>query len=459
MKNRLEVYGGKIVSIVPFLFFLAGAVFLGVNSCPDEYGYWPITTGALILGMIITKNRSEYADVLIEGMSQKMVMIMVSAWLFASLIGSLMYETGFVEALIWICDKTGVKGRGFVALSFIISSIIGTSTGTSVGTIVTCTPILYPAGYLLGARPEVLAAAILGGGAFGDNLSPISDTTIASALTQNTDIGGVVKSRLKYALPSAFFATILYYIFGEGTTVGAKENIIKDFSNNAGLPMIIVPVVIIVLCIKKRHLLEALFWGIIAGIVTGLVFKLITFEKLFYLDPENHAAKGVILDGIKGGVGISVFTILLLGMVHFIKSAGVIDSLVKWSGRKIKSARQTDFMIMITTLLTNCIIAHNTVTIVSLGEFALRTGERYNIHPYRRANLLDVTANTFQHILPYLITVILAGAYTSFGEKYGAPRLTPFSIGIRNFHSWMLFIVILFSAISGYGRKFISDKE
>jgi len=459
MKEKLEVYGGMKVSILPFIFFLAGAIYLGVNSCPDEYGYWPITTGALILGMFIAKDRSKYADILIEGMSQKMVMIMVSAWLFASLIGSLMYETGFVEALIWICAKAGVQGRGFVALSFIISALIGTSTGTSVGTIVTCTPILYPAGYLLGAEPTFLAAAILGGGAFGDNLSPISDTTIASALTQNTDLGGVVRSRLKYALPAAGVATLLYYIFGQGNNAQTQETIIQEFSNKAGMPMIIVPVVIIFLCLRKKHLLEALFWGIVVGIITGLIFKLVTFQELFYLDQETHTAQGVILEGIKGGVGISVFTILLLGMVHYIKAVGVIEFLVEWSGRKIKSARQTDIMITITTLLTNSIIAHNTVTIVSLGEFARETGEKYKIHPYRRANLLDVSANTLQHILPYLITVILAGAYTSFGEKYGAPRLSPVSIGLRNFHSWMLLLIILFASFSGYGRKFASDKD
>jgi len=459
MEKKIQIYGGMKVSILPFLVFLAGAIYLGISSCPDEYGYWPIVTAALIVGMLVTKDKSRYADVIIEGMSQKMVMIMVSAWLFASLIGSLMYETGFVEALIWLCDKAGVKGRGFVALSFIIASIIGTSTGTSIGTIVTCTPILYPAGYLLGARPEILAAAILGGGAFGDNLSPISDTTIASAMTQNTDIGGVVKSRLKYALPAAFLAVILYFITGQGSQSVSQKNIINEFSNKAGLPMITVPVVIIFLCIRKRHLLEALFWGIIVGIVTGLVFDLISVHELFYLEPESHAAKGVVIDGLRGGIGVSIFTILLLGLVYFIKSAGFIDMLVDWSRRKIKNARQTDIMITITTLLTNSIIAHNTVTIVSLGEFAKRTGEEFELHPYRRANLLDVSANTLQHILPYLVTVIIASAYTSFGEKYGAPRLAPFTIGIRNFHSWMLLAVILFSAFSGYGRKFISDSE
>ncbi|MFQ6083353.1 MAG: Na+/H+ antiporter NhaC family protein [Candidatus Aminicenantia bacterium] len=458
-KKKLEFYGGFGSSVLPFLFFIAGAVYLGIKKSPDIYGFWPITLGALILGMFLAKNKTHYTDVIVEGMSQKIVMIMVCAWLFASVIGVLMYETGFVEALVWVCFKAGLTGRLFAGTAFIIAVIVGTATGTSIGTIVTCTPILYPAGYLLGAHPAVLLGAIIGGGAFGDNLSPISDTTIASALSQRADIGGVVKSRLKYAFPAGILALILYITFGQGSLIQGGIETIQEKAHPAGLPMIVVPIVIIILCLSQRHLLEALFWGIVVGCLVGLSFKLISFKDLFSLDVKNRAAQGIILEGLKGGVGISIFTIMLLGLVYSIQKAGLIGKLISWSRKLISTAKQTDAAIMLTTLVTNLIIAHNTVTIVSVGEFARQAGNRYKIHPYRRANVMDVAANTLQHIVPYMTTVIVASAYSEFGLKYGAPKLSPFAVGIHNFHSWMLLLVLILAIITGFGQSFLKDGE
>ncbi|TKJ35843.1 hypothetical protein CEE39_00500 [bacterium (candidate division B38) B3_B38] len=456
-KSSLKFHGGLGGALFPFLIVVGGALYLGIARVPDIYGYWPTVAFALVAGMLLAKNRYRYTEVLIEGMSQPIVMIMVGAWLFASVIGNLMYETGLVEALIWVCLKIGLTGRLFTGATFIIACLIGTSTGTSVGTIITCTPILYPAGYLLGAHPVALMGAILGGGAFGDNLSPISDTTIASAFTQRTDIGGVVKSRLKYAFPAGGIALILYIIFGQGSTAIQEVDAIAQTASPRGLPMLLVPVLIVILCLKGRHLLEALFWGMLTGCLTGILFGLITFKDLFRLEREAGTAQGIILEGMKGGVGISIFTILLIGLVYSLQAAGVTGRLISWAERVISSARQAEFVMMLSTMFTNLIMIQNTVTIVSVGEFARQTGERFQIHPNRRANILDVAANVFQHIVPYMVTVLLASAYSHYGEKYGAAKLTPIAIGLHNYHSWMLLAVLTFAVLSGYGQKFLKD--
>lgn len=455
--KKLEFYGGLLGALAPFLLFITGAVYLGINKSPDVSGYLPITTVALIFGMVLSKNRSAYTDAVIDGMAQKILMIMVAAWLFASIIGTLMYATGFVEALVWVCWQLNLKGRWFAGATFLIAALVGTSTGTSIGTIITCAPILYPAGYLLGANPVILMGAIVGGGAFGDCLSPLSDTTIASALTQYADIGGMVKDRLRYTIPAAALALVLYVVFGKGRLLQSGIEEITKQASPAGLPMLIVPAVVLFLCLKKRHLVEALFWGILIGCITGLVFGLIIPSQLFSLDVKKHTAGGIILDGMRGGIDVSIFTILLLGLIYSLQRAGVITRLINWASRVIKTVKQTDFIIMLSTIITNLLTAHNTVTIVSLGEFARQTGERFKIHPYRRANILDVAANTFQHIVPYMTTVIIASAYTSFGEKYGAPKMPPLIIGLSNFQSWALLLILIIFIFTGYGH--IKEKK
>ena len=123
------------------------------------------------------------------------------AWLLAGVLGTLLGAAGFVQALVWLTGQLGLTGGAYVAAAFVACALVSTSTGTSFGTILICGPLLYPAGASLGADAVILAGALLAGATFGDSISPISDTTIASSGTQHADIGGTVRARLKYVLP------------------------------------------------------------------------------------------------------------------------------------------------------------------------------------------------------------------------------------------------------------------
>ena len=143
--------------------------------------------------------------------------------------------------------------------AFFICCVVSTATGTSLGTLLVCGPLLYPAGGPLGAAPTILAGAIIGGATFGDNVSPISDTTIASALTQDADIAGVVKSRLRYALLAAAIALVAYAALG---SAGASLDERPDMAANPiGLVMLIV--LVVALLLRGHHLLEGLIFGIL----------------------------------------------------------------------------------------------------------------------------------------------------------------------------------------------------
>ena len=191
---ELRFYGGTAGALAPFAVFLAGVTWLAFSGAPDERGFWPILLAALALGLMLARDRTAYAESTIGGMSQRIVLLMIMAWLLAGVLGALMNASGFVDALVWLAGRTGVSGRWFVLASFLVCCAVSTSTGTSFGTILLCAPLLYPAGGELGASPAVLIGAILGGATFGDNISPVSDTTIASATSQGADIGGVVRS-------------------------------------------------------------------------------------------------------------------------------------------------------------------------------------------------------------------------------------------------------------------------
>lgn len=292
---------------------------------------------------------------------------------------------------------------------------------------------------------------IIGGATFGDNVSPISDTTIASALTQGADIAGVVRSRLRYAIPAAVIAIIAYAGFG-----GAElsDSAAPELSGGPkGLVMLAVPVAVIALLLSGRHLLQGLIFGILASIVIGLGFGLIEPSALLYIDAERFAARGMLVEGMERGIGASIFTLLLMGLVAPLAASGLLERIVNAAGGRAKSPRAAESWIVGVTTASALVTTHSTVAILTAGDFVRRTGERFGIERYRRANLMDITVCGFPFILPYMIPTILAASTSAAGESFGMPRLTAYEIGLVNFHSWALLAVLSVSVATGYGRR------
>lgn len=450
-EKLLEFYGGPSFAAAPFAMFLIGVAWLGISGAPDERGFWPILLAALTFGMLLARDRTHFSEVVISGMSRPLVIIMILAWLLAGVLGMVMQQTGFVEAMTWLAAKAGVQGGSYVVASFVICCIVSTATGTSLGTLLVCGPLLYPGGAALGANPVILMGGIIGGATFGDNVSPISDTTIASALTQGADIAGVVRSRLRYAIPAAVIAIIAYAGFG-----GAElsDSAAPELSGGPkGLVMLAVPVAVIALLLSGRHLLQGLIFGILASIVIGLGFGLIEPSALLYIDAERFAARGMLVEGMERGIGASIFTLLLMGLVAPLAASGLLERIVNAAGGRAKSPRAAESWIVGVTTASALVTTHSTVAILTAGDFVRRTGERFGIERYRRANLMDITVCGFPFILPYMIPTILAASTSAAGESFGMPRLTAYEIGLVNFHSWALLAVLSVSVATGYGRR------
>ena len=449
--NTLRFYGGTAGALAPFAMFLAGVAWLGLSGAPDERGFWPILLAALALGLLLARDRTAYAEATIIGMSQPIVMLMVMAWILAGVLGALMNASGFVEALTWVAAQLGLAGAAFVVASFFICCVVSTATGTSLGTILLCAPLLYPAGGLLGANLPVLMGAIIGGATFGDNISPVSDTTIASAATQEADLGGVVRSRLKYAFVAAAFALVGYVALGAagaGPTAGAALR-----GDPRALPMLLAPALTLGLLLARRHLVEGLMAGIVAAVAIGLTLGLLAPGDLLYIDHDNFIAAGLILDGMERGVGVSILTILLMGLVGGLEASGITDRIIAAARRHIHSPRGAETWIFATVSAVVLLTTHSAVAILTVGRFARETGEAAGIDRYRRANILDITVCTYPFLLPFFIPTILAASTTIAGAEFGLPRISALQVGMYNFHSWALLAVVVGAIATGWGRR------
>jgi Na+/H+ antiporter NhaC len=451
--RSIDFYGGSVGAIIPFFVFVIGVIIIALSGAPDERGFWPILLLALAVGLFLAKDKNNFSETVIEGMSQKIVMIMITAWILASTIGILMQITGLVDALIWISGLLNLSGSGFVVAAFVICCIVSLSTGSSFATILICTPILYPSGGLLGAHLPMLAGAIIGGATFGDFIAPISDTTIASALSQKAEIGPTVKSRIKYIVPAVIFTLAVYFLSMFFITSPEQSQVFDLSGSPKGLPMLLVPVLIIVLFLKGKHLLYGLLGGLVFGVLLGLTTGLLPTDKLFSLDLENYTATSFIIDGINRAVGISFFTILLMGLVATLKASGLVNRLVTFAAHNSKTKKQAEVWISGTVSAAVLLTTHSIVAILTVAEFANKTGNKMGISARRRANILSLVCCFFPFVLPYFIPVILMSNMTSSGSEFGIPKIAALQVGLYNFVSWGLLAVLILVVIFGLGDK------
>ncbi len=436
-------YGGALGAVAPFALFLVGVASLGLLGAPDERGFWPVLLAAFALGVLLAHNRQSYAESFVRGAGQPIVMMMVLAWMLAGVLGSVIGASGLVPALTALVESAGLRGGSYVLTAFLICAAVATATGTSLGSLLVCGPLLYPAGAALGADPAVLIGAILGGATFGDNVSPVSDTTIASASTQGAPIGEVVRSRLPYALVAAGLAMIAYLLLGTGA---APESAARDAAVETSwgpLAMLIAPAMSIFLMLRGRHLVEGLLAGAVGAVAIGLLGGWIAPAELLYLDRESFVARGLLLDGMQRAVGISIFTLLLMGLVAPMQASGVLARLSL--ARRVSSRPGAEWAIFATVSSAVLLTTHSVVAILSSGRFARQLGEEHGIPRARVANLLDITVCTYPFLLPFFIPTILAATTTATGEGSGMPRVSPFDAGLHNFHSWGLLVVVLVS--------------
>lgn len=442
-------------TLAPLLLFLGGVAALASAGAPDEKGFWPVLLAALTLGLLLSRDRVRYCEAMLDGMSQRVVMIMLCAWLFSGVLGTILGASGFIASLAWLAKSVHLTGGAYVAAAFLVCALVSTATGTSFGTILLAGPLLYPAGGPAGAAPAVLMGAILGGATFGDSISPVSDTTIASSGTQGADIAGTVRSRLRYVLPAGLLAMVASAMLGGADQAANAAHALASETpvEPRGLLMLLAPTLVIAMLLRRRHLIEALLTGIAVAAGIALALRLLTPGSLLHIEPGTFGATGLIVDGMMRAIGVCVFTLLLVALVGTIQATDLLVRLVAAADGRARSSRMAEWWIVGVVSGAVLLTTHSVVAILAVGPFAKQTGERFELSRYRRANLLDLTVCTWPFLLPWFLPTILSASASSSGAALGMPAQSPLTIGLYNTYGWALVAMVLLAVITGYGRR------
>ena len=449
--ERVEFRGGLLGLTLPFTVLFIGIMWLALSGKALPMAFWVPTLFSILAALLLAKKPTECARAIISGMSSEMVAIMLMAWFLAGIIAQLMKATGLIQGLIWLSLSVGLKGAFFPLVTFVIGCLLSTATGTAIGTVIALGPILYPVGVALGANPPVMVASIVCAAYFGDNIAPVSDTTIASAYTQGTDVPKVVRTRLKYALLAAAISCVLFVVFGGGGEVTSDSASFAGELSPRGLIMLLVPALLITLMFKGVNLIVALMFSGALGILLGIAAGLLDPRSLLIINMDQFTVGGLIPDGINGLIDIAVFAFLLMGLVGLLERGGFLEMVTERTERFTKTPRSSEMMITVVLLIMNLLTVASTIVIIMAGPLAKKVLVQKNgISPERSANILDAVSAGAMCLIPYGFGPLLA--YLFAGSSGAAVNFSLISTIPYMFHGWALFGVMLFSILTGWGR-------
>ncbi|MFI3115421.1 MAG: Na+/H+ antiporter NhaC family protein [Clostridia bacterium] len=455
MKDELEFYGGRLFSLVPVGIYTIFCITLFIFL--KAFNMEALAVGgflALLFGGLFCKDYGKFWDSVINGISSKTSVSVIVILLLVGMFSSLIKTAGLSNGFLWLASEMGVSGSMFVVFTFIAVCIVSTATGSSIGTMFITYPIFYGSGVLLGANEALLAGAIISGAIFGDNLAPISDTTIASASTQSfsngrpSEIGGVVKSRLVYSLISATITIIFYAVFGGvgGTYVGGD---ILGEETYKSLVMLIPVAIMLFVTTKTKNIFKGVLVGLTLGTLVGLVFGLFDISAVFANDPSHNEITGYLVSGINSILPTCALVVSIFGIMGVLTDAGMLDYVTDkiLNSKHAKTESGAELICVLGTAVTTVLFGGVTsASILTFGPIFNKICSAKNIHPYRRANLLDATANSMPALVPFLSVFVFIGSALT--------GLSPVKVALGSIYGMALSGVVVFSAITGFARTY-----
>ena len=297
---------------------------------------------------------------------------------------------------------------------FIAACFISLSIGTSVGTVIAFVPIALGLGESLGLSNAYVAAVVTGGAFFGDNLSFISDTTIAATRTQGCSMKDKFRANIAIVLPAAIIALVLYFV------VGLELPDVRP-SGEAGSFLLTLPyLLVLVAAVAGMNVLGVLTLGIIACGAVGLGTG--TLPAWDWI-----AALG---SGITGMGELIIVTLMAGGMLELIRYNGGIDYLLKHLTRGISGKRGAELTIAILVSVANLCTANNTIAILTTGKVSREITKQYGLDPRKTASILDTFSCFVQGLIPYGAQLLLASKLAGVSPMDIVPNLYyPFIMG------------------------------
>ena len=433
-ENQKKISG---IALIPFIVFVGVYLITGIilDSMGVEMAFYQLPTPiAAFLGIIVAfvlfKGKlDDKLAIFMKGCGDENIMIMCMIYLFAGAFTTVSSAMGGVDSVVNL-GMTVIPPQFIAAGVFVMSSFISIATGTSVGTVTAVTPIALGLAQAGGLNQFLVVGATIGGSMFGDNLSMISDTTIAATRTQGVEMKDKFRTNFWIAFPAFIVTTILLLLFGRPETVPAAQE--YTFSIVKVLPYLFV----LIASLAGLNVFAVLTGGIVFSGAIGLVTG--SFSGLEFA--------GNIYEGFTGMFEIFLLSMITGGLAKMVEHEGGLNWILEKVQKIIKGPQSAEVGIAVMTSLTNMATANNTVAILIDGAIAKDISQKYGVDPKRTASLLDIFACTFQGLLPY-------GAQILFACALIEDLNSPFQVISQCWYQYILMIFAIASIFLTKGMK------
>ncbi|MBQ8486051.1 MAG: Na+/H+ antiporter NhaC family protein [Prevotella sp.] len=366
-------------------------------------------------------------DVYSRGASSEQMMLMLWIFVQAGAFANSAKAMGSIDATVnltlWLLPPQMLLAGLFLAACFISLSI-----GTSVGTIVALTPIAAGVAEQTGTSTAMLTAIVVGGSFFGDNLSFISDTTIAATQTQGCKLSDKFRVNSFVVMPAALLVSVLYMVMGVNMQAPADTPPIE--------PLKVVPyVMVLVTALFGMNVMAVLTLGIA---LTGLI-------GLLGGSYDLYGYFGAMGDGIVSMGELIIITMMAGGLLALIRQQGGIDAIISLLTRHVNSKRGAELAIAALVSMVNVCTANNTVAILTVGGIAKHIGDRFGLDNRKCASILDTFSCFTQGLIPYGAQMLMAA---------GLADVSPVAILPYLYYPFVLGVVALLAILLRYPKRY-----
>lgn len=416
---------GTFLSILPLLLFVG--IFLGFGIYNQDFYALPSPIAALIgivSAFVLLKGKvNEKIDTFLKGCGDGKILTMCIIYLLAGAFATVSKATGSVDTIVNL-GLNYISAAYFPVGIFVIASFLSFASGTSVGSIVTLGPIVIDLAEKSGSPLGLIGAALLSGAMFGDNLSVISDTTIAATQSLGCEMKDKFRFNFKLAFPAAIIAIVILVAIGFSQETSAVPLEQKDYNFILILPYLLV----IALSIIGINVFVVLFSGLLFAGVLGMgygTFGLMDFAKSSY-------------EGFTSMTEIFLLSLLTGGLAALVEKAGGINFLLRNINKIINSKKTALLGIGGLVTVANFCVANNTIAILISGKVSKEITEKYGLKPQESASVLDIFACYVQGIIPYGAQILILISLSNFKMSYT-------DLILNSFYLHLLLVITLIS--------------
>ena len=419
-----------IIALSPLAVFVI--LYLVTSIIARDFYKVPITVAFMAASMyavLISGNipLRERIDIYSRGAAKGQMMLMIWIFILAGAFAHTAKVMGAIDATVNLA-LTLLPGNMLLAGLFLAACFVSVSVGTSVGTIVALTPIAAGVAQQTGTSIPLMTAVVVGGSFFGDNLSFISDTTIAATSTQGCKLSDKFRVNSFIVIPAAVLILGIYLYMGQGIT---SPHSVGDVSVFKVIPYLIV----LITAIMGMNVMAVLSLGII---LTGIIGVL---DGSF----DIYGWFGAMGDGIIGMGELIIITMMAGGLLEIIKHNGGIDFIIQRLTRHVSTKRGAEMTVAGLVSFVNLCTANNTVAIITVGGIAKQIADRFGVDNRKCASILDTFSCAMQGLIPYGAQILMAA---------GLAQLNPISILPYLYYPLAIGIAAILSILLRYPKRY-----